>query len=306
MVRKLKASTRLPALGRKTRVPISNGHPQFAATALPPFIQARLQERWRKYRKALKRSRKNYSEKSVHEFRIETRRMLALLELLHPFSPANCLQDVERKFKKVFDSSANLRDTQVQCRALEQELAGFPELAPFHKWLRRRQRRFARRFENTVRRGLRPKLKACVKDLRNWCRHWADEPQLAKSHSNILLRQLNTACERLVRLRNAARPNQPATIHRVRIAFKAYRYMVELLHPEILKVDQGYLSKLQSYQAMTGEIQDAEVLLRLLSKFQKAKPKRHVTSFRAELKRRYANLIDRFLAMPLPCVKREH
>jgi CHAD domain-containing protein len=67
-------------------------------------------------------------------------------------------------------------------------------------------------------------------------------------------------------------PAQPATIHRLRIAFKKFRYMVEPIHPILEGFPEDYLKRMHDYQTSMGEIQDMEAALQELSKFEKSTP----------------------------------
>jgi CHAD domain-containing protein len=62
-------------------------------------------------------------------------------------------------------------------------------------------------------------------------------------------------------------PAQPATIHRVRVAFKKFRYMVEIVHPMLEGYPEANLKRMNRYQTLMGEIQDAEVFLKALTDF---------------------------------------
>jgi CHAD domain-containing protein len=62
-------------------------------------------------------------------------------------------------------------------------------------------------------------------------------------------------------------PAQPATIHRVRIAFKNFRYMVEIVHPMLKGFPEENPKLMNDCQSMMGEIQDLEVILKTLADF---------------------------------------
>jgi CHAD domain-containing protein len=57
------------------------------------------------------------------------------------------------------------------------------------------------------------------------------------------------------------------TIHRVRIAFKSFRYMVEIIHPLLDDYPVENLKRMNDYQALMGEIQDAEVFAQTLADY---------------------------------------
>jgi len=63
-------------------------------------------------------------------------------------------------------------------------------------------------------------------------------------------------------------PARPSTIHRLRVAFKKFRYMVEIAHPLLENFPQDNLKRMHDYQSLMGEIQDADVFLQTLGDFQ--------------------------------------
>jgi CHAD domain-containing protein len=63
------------------------------------------------------------------------------------------------------------------------------------------------------------------------------------------------------------RADDAKTIHRTRIVFKHFRYMVEALAPLLPAVTEDHRRAMRAYQCMMGDIQDMEVLLAALDKF---------------------------------------
>src|SRR5215510_1686315 len=49
------------------------------------YLATALKKQWRRYRKALKRCQEKFSSEAVHNSRVETRRLLAIIGLLGPF-----------------------------------------------------------------------------------------------------------------------------------------------------------------------------------------------------------------------------
>ena len=62
-------------------------------------------------------------------------------------------------------------------------------------------------------------------------------------------------------------PVQPSSIHRVRIAFKKFRYTLEIIHPLLPGFPETQFKNMHNYQTAMGEIQDVEVLLQTLDDF---------------------------------------
>ena len=84
----------------------------------------------------------------------------------------------------------------------------------------------------------------------------------------MLLRSVDRAFSRTRQLRARIDPRDTRTIHRTRVAFKKFRYMVEALAEYLPGGDRpSAWPAMRHYQTMMGEIQDAEVLLRTLDKF---------------------------------------
>ena len=62
-------------------------------------------------------------------------------------------------------------------------------------------------------------------------------------------------------------PLRPDSIHRTRVAFKEFRYMVEVIRPLLQGFPKSRLKRMRAYQSDMGKIQDSGVLLCSLKKF---------------------------------------
>lgn len=267
------------------------------APAVMGHLAASLKQQWKRYRKELKRCQKKFSEKAVHETRIATRRLLSLVELLGPFLSATNAEAVRERLKRHLDTFDDLRDTHVQLLAVASLRRPFPAARPFHAYLRDREDRLTRRARKDIRRiklrRLGTLVAACRDDFDAWRRESDPETALAR-----LFRSVNDAFARTQALRARINPGDPLTIHRTRIAFKKYRYMVEALVPSLPGLSPSLLARMRRYQARMGSIQDAEVLLAGLDKFlRKTKTARaEVAPFRAAIVRRQQRWIRTFMA----------
>ena len=84
----------------------------------------------------------------------------------------------------------------------------------------------------------------------------------------------------------------PKTIHRTRIAFKRFRYMVDALSPLLPTVTDKHRQAMHDYQSMMGGIQDLKVLLTALDEFIESEANtRAAQGLRAEFVRRREQLI---------------
>src|ERR687892_541654 len=81
---------------------------------LDAYLERTFCKQWRRYRKAFKDCQRDFSENSVHELRVETRRLLALVALFHALWWDERLAEIERRLKRLFKGFSRLRDTHVQ------------------------------------------------------------------------------------------------------------------------------------------------------------------------------------------------
>jgi CHAD domain-containing protein len=229
-------------------------------------LVAALKERWKKYRRALKRCQHKCSEKAVHASRVETRRLLSLIELLNVFLGQCHLKKTRRILKGHLDVFNPLRDTQVQLLLLEKRLRQFPETDSLHQVLIRREKRClktaARRIKHVKIRTLQKVLHRLARQLKQV---QEDAGQRAR-HRAAIMTAVQDAYARTLRLQQAMDPGSAATIHRTRVAFKKFRYMVEALQPLLTEVTPERVAAMRDFQSMMGEVQDSKVFLARLDK----------------------------------------
>jgi CHAD domain-containing protein len=225
-----------------------------------------LNTQWRRYRKRLKRCQKRFSQNAVHDVRVEIRRLLSTIELLGAFIPERDVKKVRRALKRHLDTFDQLRDTQVQLGYVGRMAGAFPDAHAFYDWLRKREARFTRITRKAVKRIKTKRVGRCLsafeKEIRRQRKQITREQAFA-----IVQRAINQAFARVARLCRHVRADDTRTIHRTRIAFKRFRYMIEALSPLLSAVTEDHRRALRGYQCMMGDIQDMEVLLAVLDKF---------------------------------------
>lgn len=260
-------------------------------------VTGSLQLQWKRYRKALKRCQRKFSPGAIHDFRIETRRLLSGLELLGSLLPARRLDKARRLLKRPLDLFDELRDTQVLLETLARTHRRFSTARLFRVSLLKREQRCARRTRKQIQkvrtRRLGKLVNECQEDLAEQLANSTPRKALA-----ALMRSAHRAFRRACRLRACVNPSDTATIHRARVAFKKFRYMVEALGQSLTAVPPERLVAMRRYQTMMGNIQDSAVLLAALDRFllkERVSPE-SARLFRAQLLRRRQRLIRRYLA----------
>ena len=229
--------------------------------------------------------------------RVETRRLLALVDLFEPLSAGKAADRVSRLFKQPFKTSGRLRDTQVILGDMERRVGRFPESRRFKKELLRREKRLGRQLERKLRRTRLKPLKNRMDAFRNELRAAVKPPEECHHASVRLLKSVDRAFANVVARRRSIAPARPQAIHRTRIAFKKFRYMVEQLQALLSSLPGGLAARLRGHQKLMGDIQDCETLLAALDKFMREdwSEARRLRKFRAAVKRDHARLVTRYL-----------
>jgi CHAD domain-containing protein len=259
---------------------------------------ARLLKRTRRrYRKRLARCQENFSEGAVHELRVETRRALALLDLVQALEVGTSLKKRRKNLKNRLDAFDDLRDAQVGLLILKLLVLKCPEAREFETFLRKRERNLVAQLRREIK-TLKPRrvermLKALEKDVAA-ARGESAGPAVAIA---ALSKPLNAAFQRAATLRKRVRRTDSETIHRTRIAFKSFRYLCELLQPFLPWLTARRLRAMHAWQTRMGDIQDTEVLLAQMERTVKHGDVslQAVKRLHAALARRLVVLVNRFM-----------
>ena len=250
-----------------------------------------LEMRWENYRTELKNCRSEFTEEAVHDLRVATRRILALIQLLNSISPRPRLKKIARAFKDQLDEFDDLRDTQVILGELSGILQELPQLEEFETYLRSH--------EEQMLQDLRKKLKQRdTSEITGWIHKTRDD--LDVETTNDLESQILDAVDDtflVVRQRlgwvDLARS---ATVHRVRVVFKAFRYMVEIVQPLLSDFPPGILKQMNDYQTLMGDIQDLEVFVRTLADFTENASFPDLNAVQRYYEKRHSEAISAFMS----------
>lgn len=227
-----------------------------------------LGKRSRKYFEELRRCKAEFSEEAVHDLRVSIRRLLALVEVLKQADPHPGLKKLRGSLKEQLDYFDDLRDTQVMLAEISENIQSLPGLAALQtylqKWERRLLKQAARQVAQLKARGIARRINKIFTRLQ----HPADE----QAQTTALLQAADDAYATVCQRHGVVRPEQPASIHRVRVAFKKFRYIIEIIHPALPGYPAELLPRMHDYQTLMGEIQDAEVFLHTLGELGEENP----------------------------------
>jgi len=264
---------------------------------LAPRLDRAFKSAWRSYRRAFKRCQKRLSRATVHQLRVETRRLLALLDLFEPLAAGKAADELSRRATPPFKISGRLRDTQVMLCDVERRLRQFPDAKHFKKELLQREKRLGRQLERKLRRTRLKPLKSRMDALRKELRLAVKSAEGRRRAWVRLLNGVDRAFANVVARRRSIARAKPRTVHRTRVAFKKFRYMLEQLWPLQPHLPGGSPGNLRGYQKLMGDIQDCETLLAALDRFMREDKAgaRRLRKFRAAVERDHAGLMARYL-----------
>lgn len=247
-----------------------------------------LENSWRNYLAQLKRCQAEFSNEAVHDLRVTTRRAMAVIQLLNSITPRPRYQKIVRAFKEQLDEFDDLRDTQVILAEISETLHELPELAGFQRSQQALEEKLLRGLRKQVRKFSLTELSRRIRKTHVAIQSDADdlESQILQAVDDAFL---------LTRQRLAwVDLSRPATIHKVRIVFKSFRYMVEIMHPLLEEFPEVHFEWMSHYQSLMGEVQDAEVFMQTLSESSGSASLSDLDSIRRYYEHRHAQAIAAF------------
>jgi CHAD domain-containing protein len=222
----------------------------------------RLDDCWNKYRRELRHTRRDFANEYIHDLRVSIRRLLVALEMGRAAVHHKRLKKSRRLLKSQLDAFDNLRDTQVQMTIVDELQEEFPEIAEYRDHLREREKRLGSRLQKKVKDFRSSGLARQVSKMRTSLH----DKNVLEAEAAIWA-TVDEAYSVVQQRQHAIRVDDTVTVHRLRLAFKKFRYMVECIYPLLPNPPEQFLRRLHDYQAAMGEIQDAEIGLQMLAEF---------------------------------------
>jgi CHAD domain-containing protein len=217
-----------------------------------------LDKSWKQVSAAWKKARTKTSEGSVHDLRVSTRRLIAMLDMTQALSKDNHIPKLQRRFKKVLKRMGPVRDVQVQLGTVSRlRQAGLVQ--DFKRTLEKRERRAVSKIRKQLVKPAKRRLSAGVKDVRS---------EFTRVQRKLNDDAVHRSIERTLKARRndfltARRRFQPAdedTLHQMRIALKKYRYSVEAALPVLANSAKERAREMQAFQKLLGDTRDVELL----------------------------------------------
>jgi CHAD domain-containing protein len=224
------------------------------------WLATALRQRWKTYCERLRQCRRKHSAEAVHEFRVASRRLMSQVTLLGGLLPGRQSHRAHALLKRQLRSLGELRDNHVLQTVLKQQASRFPEVFALLGHLERAERRLiakaTRKIEAFKPRKLEHIVQGVLEVLTSQAGHARREERVRK----IVLRQADQAFAEVTARRRAIDFADLGTIHRTRVAFKRFRYILEALPPELSGFTPRELRALAWYQRRMGILQDLVVM----------------------------------------------
>ena len=250
-------------------------------------------ERWQNFRVQHKACRMEFSNEAVHDLRVSARRMLAILGAARALAPHPRVRKARRELKDLIDDMDELRDAQVMLVEISETLEALPELKPFQKFLTKREAKLMRAAYKRIKQKGLSDLGKRIKKIRE---SLEEAEQKDAQFNERMLEAVNNAYSLAGQAYGQVDALQVASIHHLRLAFKKFRYLVEMAHPLIKDFPIENFKSMHEYQGMMGNIQDAEVFLASFSEYvEKHSPKSRAENINLFYESKLKSLVAEFL-----------
>jgi CHAD domain-containing protein len=176
-------------------------------------------------------------------------------------------EKAHRMLRCQLQSLGPLRDAHVRRMALVQQANRFPELLLLEAQLERDERRALKAAAHQIHGFRTRKLAKWISSLTRYFPDQSGDGGKKRELPSAALRCASEAFEETVRRRRLINFSDLQTIHRTRVAFKRFRYILETLPAEVSGLSKRELQSLAWYQRKMGNIQDLEVIQTCVSQF---------------------------------------
>lgn len=243
--------------------------PKSHAASIGLCLASALRNRWVLYLGRREQFEKEPSEEAVHELRVATRRLMAQLDLFATVMSSRGAEKAYRALKRSMKALGRLRDIQVQQVLIEEQLDSFPKLRLLSYDLQRQERARVAAAVARVRALKVYKFEKWISLMFQDLAEKSNDLRQQEVLSAAVIEALQEIYAVVVKRRRSIQKQSPKTIHKTRVAFKKFRYLIEALSPGFTGFDERQFDALASYQRRMGRIQDIEIIQASLAQFVK-------------------------------------
>src|SRR3989442_2397207 len=220
-----------------------------------------LDQPWSEFSKAWKKTRHNASEKSVHDLRVNTRRLIENLELARALSKQNNVIRLKRRFKKLLKEMGTLRDLQVQLETVSHAPRSHA-IIDFTQRLERLERREIENIQNDLKGARKRRLTDSFKEIRSEFIRSQENAGSDRTHHSIrrILTLRHNQFLKAKRRFHRSQSQSEDALHQMRIALKQLRYAMEAAQPVLTEAEKERMGAMRAFQKLMGDSRDLEML----------------------------------------------
>ena len=204
-----------------------------------------------------------FSELAVHDIRVSIRRFQTVLALTGNIAGKECVAELKSALKPQVNLLDQLRDTQVEIIRVRQMEFLHPVLYRYFHHLLNNEEHIIYDIKDKVRNFDIPGIEKKALALQVFLKKYSNENKI---HYQTMMQWAHRKYINVNKRFEKADKKKPATIHKVRLAFKKFRYTLELVQP-ITNMTAEESQKMNDFQTKMGNIQDISVFLNNLNEF---------------------------------------
>ncbi|OHD60820.1 MAG: hypothetical protein A2014_05890 [Spirochaetes bacterium GWF1_49_6] len=246
-------------------------------------ISKKLAKLERDFFAAIKKTGESFLEDDIHKLRIRIRKLAAIFDIIRFYGSMKGIDKITKHFKTIFNDLQELRDKQVLIGMVSAMSAKYPETDDYLRGLIAEETLL----HNKAWKSLKD---TDIVDLRN------KFDLLREAAANIpiegALECASIAYKKALIAKRSINPSRIRTLHRCRIEFKKFRYIVEAL-ADTLGIGKSVIARMSRYQDKLGLVQDLDVLSRNMKNFRYRGGK--IDGAIKEIEQRKARAVEGFL-----------
>jgi CHAD domain-containing protein len=234
-----------------------NSGPALAAATVGPYLVEKLSSFDTRLQQIAPRVLSSVDDRdAVHDLRVALRRTRTLLEVARSVLGRFHVNEVRRALRDLQTSTGSLRDEEVLLQLVDSLNIEHPDVKRWSDCRLRRKRRLRSMLSRAVRNGELDRGRSQLHALLAFRAKPSRDRRLAK----FARRSVERACRRVEKHR-AARLDAPEDLHRLRIAYKRLRYIVEAF-ADVLPSDLAPLAQPAArFQSRLGDLHDIDTAM---------------------------------------------
>ncbi len=226
-----------------------------------------MESRWHRLAGELARNRRRCTEPGIHDLRVATRRLLAVLDIADAVLPGEVSSRSRRMLRRYLKSFSPLRDCHVRILLLRGLTRRFTVARPLLREAMVLEKSLVRSAGHAIIRfdaaGFGREISGIISALASL----EDTRARASAAGTVLAGVAAAKYMRVAARVTHLSPGDTKTIHRLRVSFKDFRYTMEALRGVFPAGGNAPLKRMNAFQDMMGEIQDVEVLIAAVGRF---------------------------------------